>query len=158
MNPARVTEDGQVICLRFAARRLPRSREQICREAHLWVCAVIKGLMGVLILASLVGGCASPVVSAGPLHFGPTKVGTALVDDQGMTLYSYDDDKPDVPTCTGDCAYLWPPELAASEVHLSGASSVVLRPDGIAQWAYDGKPLYRYAGDFSPAMRLAMAF
>jgi predicted lipoprotein with Yx(FWY)xxD motif len=117
----------------------PWSRTQIC---------LVK--LAAIILASLVGSCASPVVSAGPLHFGPTKVGTALVDDQGMTLYTYDDDKPGVPTCTGDCAYLWPPELAASEVHLSGESSVVLRPDGIAQWAYDGKPLYRYAGDAQP--------
>jgi predicted lipoprotein with Yx(FWY)xxD motif len=32
----------------------------------------------------------------------------ALVDHQGMTLYTYDKDPPNVPTCTGGCADLWP--------------------------------------------------
>lgn len=107
-------------------------------------------LAAVIVMASLLGGCASPVVTAGPLHFGPTKIGTRLVDDQGMTLYTYDEDKPGVPSCTGRCADLWPPELAASQARFSGNSGVVLRPDGLEQWAYDGKPLYRYAGDADP--------
>lgn len=101
-------------------------------------------------LACLLAGCASPRISAGPLHFAPTRAGTALVDDSGMTLYTNDEDKDGVPTCTGTCADFWPPELAAPQARLTGKTGVVVRPDGLAQWTYDGKPLYRYAGDVDP--------
>lgn len=132
----------------------PLERRSAVNLSHSnWTWTLLRRPASLLILAAFTGflaGCASPVVSAGPLRFGPTKAGVALVDDRGMTLYTYDGDKAGVPTCVAGCADLWPPELAISKAQLSGKSGVVLRPDGFTQWAYDGKPLYRYAGDADP--------
>jgi len=103
-----------------------------------------------LLLGLALAACAQPVVTAGPFRVGPTKAGFALVDDQGRTLYTNADDKDGVPSCTGDCADFWPPELAPPDAQPSGRLGVIRRPDGLLQWAWDGKPLYRYAGDTDP--------
>ncbi|HUH84944.1 MAG TPA: hypothetical protein VLX85_10045 [Stellaceae bacterium] len=117
--------------------------DPLCSPRRCWLALAIA-------FAALLGGCASPTTSVGPLHFAATKVGFALVDDQGMTLYTYDRDTSGVPTCTGDCADLWPPELAAADARFGERTGVAVRPDGLLQWTYDGKPLYRYAGDVDP--------
>ncbi|MGD0082992.1 MAG: hypothetical protein ABSD78_07315 [Acidimicrobiales bacterium] len=76
-------------------------------------------------------------------------VGTALVDAQGFTLYTYSLDKPGVIACTGHCTSSWPPLLVPSGEHLANMSglSTVTRPGGDIQVAYNGKPLYTFSGD-----------
>jgi predicted lipoprotein with Yx(FWY)xxD motif len=70
-----------------------------------------------------------------------------LVDQNGMTVYTYDKDTPGTSNCTGKCATVWPPLLAPAGATASGKFSIITRKDGAKQWAYDGKPLYLYSKD-----------
>lgn len=75
-------------------------------------------------------------------------VNGALVATNGMTVYTFDNDKtPGKSVCNGPCAALWPPLLVAAGDQPGGAWSVVVRDDGSRQLAYKGKPLYFYKGD-----------
>jgi predicted lipoprotein with Yx(FWY)xxD motif len=75
-------------------------------------------------------------------------VGTILVDDAGKTVYFTDSDSPDTIRCVDDCLRLWSPVVAQSD-NPSGVSglSVVKRPDGTDQLAYQSKPLYTFTMD-----------
>ena len=74
-----------------------------------------------------------------------------LVDRQGFTLYVFDGDRrPGVSTCYGVCKTLWPPHYAPDGASASAGFSVVPRRDGGQQWAWRGKPLYRWARDRKP--------
>jgi predicted lipoprotein with Yx(FWY)xxD motif len=80
--------------------------------------------------------------------------GDILVDAGGMTLYLLTQDSPTFSACSGSCAALWPPltvtgtpTLAAG---LSGTLSTLKRSDGTLQVAYNGMPLYTFAGDKQP--------
>lgn len=82
---------------------------------------------------------------------GLTKSGAGvLVDNKGMTLYTFDNDQPGVSNCYGGCASSWPPFVARSGAGADGDFSLVTRKDGSAQWAFKGKPLYYWAGDAKP--------
>jgi predicted lipoprotein with Yx(FWY)xxD motif len=72
---------------------------------------------------------------------------TVFADIAGMTLYVFDKDQPGKPTCVGDCARDWTPLPAAWAANASGDWTIVNRSDGQRQWAFHGKPLYRFAGD-----------
>jgi predicted lipoprotein with Yx(FWY)xxD motif len=78
--------------------------------------------------------------------------GAGLIDTLGMTLYAFDGDvsRP-AASCAGvDCARLWIPLEAPEIAGAVGIFSVIARDDGISQWAYAGKPLYKFAGDRGP--------
>lgn len=80
----------------------------------------------------------------------PAKVSNgALVAANGMTLYTFDNDKAGSgkSVCNGPCAGLWPPLMAAAADQATGDYSVVTRDDGARQLAYKGKPLYFYKAD-----------
>jgi len=81
-----------------------------------------------------------------------TQHGQLLVDQNNMTLYVSDADKPGRSACDGTCARTWRPvEAWWSAVTNGGDWSLVIRDDGTKQWAYKSKPLYLYAGDFKPS-------
>ena len=75
--------------------------------------------------------------------------GQALVNEQGMPLYTLDKDpKGGKPTCVAQpCSDHWSPYLAAQLARPVGDFTVVDRGDGVFQWAFKGKPLYAYDGD-----------
>jgi predicted lipoprotein with Yx(FWY)xxD motif len=73
-----------------------------------------------------------------------------LVDPAGRTLYTFDKDAAGKSNCNGGCAATWPPFLVAGEAEASGDWSIVVRDDGSKQWAYEGKPLYRWSKDQQP--------
>lgn len=75
-----------------------------------------------------------------------------LVDDAGMTLYTFDQDKPNESVCAGQCAKIWPPVEAPRLAVTVGDFSVISRDDGIKQWAYRGLPLYTFVGDDEKGM------
>ena len=83
-------------------------------------------------------------------------VGTVLVGPGGLTLYTYTQDGPGVSTCTGACAQAWPPLVATAvppvPTKAMGKFSLATRADGSRQVAYDGHPLYEYAGDPTPGV------
>jgi len=70
-----------------------------------------------------------------------------LTDTAGMTLYVHDGDGPLRSNCTGDCARAWPPLPAESNAKPWADYAPFGRPDGLKQWAYKGRPLYRHARD-----------
>lgn len=78
-----------------------------------------------------------------------------LVDDAGMTLYVWDNDltAPGKSVCTGVCTVLWPPLRAAEGAKPVGDFTLVPRDDGAAQWAWKGRPLYRFSNDQKPGER-----
>jgi predicted lipoprotein with Yx(FWY)xxD motif len=78
--------------------------------------------------------------------------GIGLVDFSGFTLYSFDGNAAHAkPSCDGgDCARLWLPLEAPEIANAVGTFSALARDDGITQWTYRGKPLYKYRGDQKP--------
>jgi predicted lipoprotein with Yx(FWY)xxD motif len=82
-------------------------------------------------------------------------LGAILVDTQGRTLYLFKADSRGVSACDGACAAAWPPLLAHGNPSVAGGANVSLlstieRLSGARQLAYNGHPLYLYAGDQTP--------
>lgn len=76
--------------------------------------------------------------------------GKILVNEKGLTLYTFDRDTAGMSACYDTCARNWPPLMAESGAMASGKYSVITRKDGSMQWAYDGKPLYLWVKDTKP--------
>jgi predicted lipoprotein with Yx(FWY)xxD motif len=80
-------------------------------------------------------------------------LGAYLTGENGMTLYVFTNDPSGTSTCTGTCAATWPPLTLAAGATITGPSgatgtfSLITRPDGSMQAAYNGMPLYYYSGD-----------
>ena len=73
-----------------------------------------------------------------------------LADSIGKTLYVFDlDQGKSIPTCTGDCAEVWPPYIIAdNEVPaLMPPLGFIKRGNGKPQLTYLGRPLYTYIFD-----------
>lgn len=82
---------------------------------------------------------------------GKTSSGMAvLTDAKGMTLYTYDKDANGKSNCNGNCAKNWPPVMPPGDAMSMGDWTVVIREDGMKQWAYKGKPLYTFSKDTKP--------
>jgi predicted lipoprotein with Yx(FWY)xxD motif len=79
-------------------------------------------------------------------------LGEILVGPNGMTLYTFANDKEEgKSSCNGSCAVIWPPfHPSAGAPAPTGALSVITRDDGSKQYAYKGKPLYYYKNDEKP--------
>jgi predicted lipoprotein with Yx(FWY)xxD motif len=81
--------------------------------------------------------------------------GTYLTDGTGRTVYLSKADSPGASSCTGGCATVWPPVPATGTPTVSGGAvkadlSVITRPDGSKQVAYNGHALYYFASDSGP--------
>jgi len=101
---------------------------------------------------TLAAGCATqPPVAAKDVST-VKLAGGMLVNDKGLTLYTFDKDAPDSgkSVCNGDCAVKWPPAMAAEGARPSGSLSVITRDDGRRQWAFKGRPLYTWPEDQEP--------
>ena len=89
--------------------------------------------------------------TSAPAKVADTSKGKTLVDANGMTLYTFDrDTTPDKSACNGKCASNWPPFTAAADAKTTGDWTVIVRDDGSKQWAYKGKPLYKWMDDHKP--------
>jgi predicted lipoprotein with Yx(FWY)xxD motif len=80
----------------------------------------------------------------------PDAGGAGLVDVQELTLYAFGGDAAhSVPSCAAgsDCARHWAPLEAPQIANARGDFSVIAHDDGITQWAYRHKPLYKFDGD-----------
>ena len=75
-----------------------------------------------------------------------------LTDFEGFTLYASDRvAENDAQTCSDHgCEMDWLPVPAPALALDVGQFSVVTRKDGSRQWAWRGRPLYRYRGDLLP--------
>jgi predicted lipoprotein with Yx(FWY)xxD motif len=81
-------------------------------------------------------------------------LGNILVDSQGMTLYVFDRDSPDMSSCTGECLVNWPPftvaaagDLNAGEGVTGQLGTITREDDGTTQVTINGMPLYYYHED-----------
>lgn len=89
----------------------------------------------------------------GELSTGTGADGAYLTGRNGMTLYIFKNDSANTSVCEGDCATNWPPLVVAAdrtpsaEDGVTGKLTTFARADGSMQVAYDGKPLYYFAGD-----------
>lgn len=78
-----------------------------------------------------------------------------LVDENNLTLYTFDKDKNNQSVCYGDCEAKWPPAYVSSDlmqkgienIKVTGGFSVIKRNDDTYQWTFEGKPLYRWFKD-----------
>jgi predicted lipoprotein with Yx(FWY)xxD motif len=92
--------------------------------------------------------------SSSALTIGTAKgsVGTYLTGASGRALYIWLADTSGKSSCAGACAKVWRPLTATSTPKVaSGANAaditLISRSDGTKQVAYQGRPLYYYAGD-----------
>ena len=72
-----------------------------------------------------------------------------------LTLYTFDNDIAGSgrSVCNPPCSGLFHPFLAKKGDKASGDASIITRDDGAKQWAYKGKPLYRWVYDEKPGDR-----
>ena len=88
-----------------------------------------------------VGQSVSPATASSSL-------GDLLVDEDGLTLYTFDNDtEENKSVCIDGCAQNWPPLIASSQTTLETHFTTFERDDEGSQWAYNGDPLYRFVGD-----------
>lgn len=68
-------------------------------------------------------------------------------DEDGFTLYTFDNDPINDSACAGDCINAWPPLLADAGAVAVAPLSIVTLSNGNTQWTYKGKPLYFFVND-----------
>lgn len=82
------------------------------------------------------------------------KLGEVLAGPQGLTLYTFKKDTPDMSACEDKCAEHWPPLLVSRAPRdlpaLPGTFGVLTRKDGSLQVTYNGAPLYSWQRDAKP--------
>ena len=90
--------------------------------------------------------------AATPAQVASSGKGKILVDENGMSLYTFAKDSKGKAACNGPCADNWPPLLVGvgGDEHGPAHFSVMTRDDGRKQWAYKDKPLYRWVNDHKP--------
>lgn len=94
------------------------------------------------------------LIAAGAAQAQPVMQGGILTDAAGRTLYVFDKDQPGKSNCQGPCAQNWPAytaEPAAGAASPREASR--FDREGVQQWAWNGQPLYYFAGDTKPGDR-----
>ena len=107
-------------------------------------------LIAVCAVAAL--GTTAMAAGKGPATIGTrhTSLGTFLVS-AGRTLYLFEADGRNQPTCTGPCAGTWPPLLTHGRPKATaGVKASLLGTTGSGsaeQVTYNGHPLYTYSGD-----------
>ena len=108
---------------------------------------IIRPVNAVLLTAVLAGYAALASAQM------PVKMADGMLTNAaGMTLYMFDKDMAGSgkSACNGPCAANWPPLLAQGGDMAAGDYSIVLREDGMKQWAFKGKPLYQWSKDQKP--------
>ena len=84
---------------------------------------------------------AQPVISNG-----------VLLTQTGHSLYFFDNDVVGSGTsvCNPPCSNIFPPYVATETNAASDDFAMVVHQDGSKQWAYKGRPLYRFYADDKP--------
>ena len=98
-------------------------------------------LIPILLLATSIPAAGQPAKTV------DTEKGAVLAGSDGMTLYTYKNDKKGESACYDACAKNWPPFLAGKNAKNEGAYTLVKRNNGAMQWAKDGMPLYYFVQD-----------
>jgi predicted lipoprotein with Yx(FWY)xxD motif len=88
----------------------------------------------------------------------PDANGQVLVNAKGMAIYAFDGNvKKEDPACSGSpCVSHWAPLAAPELASPMGDFTVVIRNDETRQWAYKGKPLFTFDGDYETGYAAGM--
>ena len=86
---------------------------------------------------------------ADPFQTVSTAKGDVIAGDNGMTLYTFKNDKEGMSNCYDACADNWPPYIAEAGAKPMDGYSLVERKDGSKQWAKGGMPLYFWVKDMN---------
>ncbi len=96
--------------------------------------------------------------SGATIRLAHTSAGSIVVDSRGLTLYMFTADRSGSDHCVtvSGCAAAWPPltvtgHPSAGDGLKASLLGTIKLPGGQRQVTYAGHPLYRYAGDSSPA-------
>ena len=90
------------------------------------------------------------VVTPPGIQIEKTLLGYVAADQKRKTLYAPQVEIDVASICVGkSCLDDWSPVIAPRIARPIGDWSVITRSDGLTQWAYNSKPLFRYAGDVS---------
>jgi len=118
----------------------------------------MKLLSATILAAALLAGC-STMSSKAPDT--PTRTSDGvLIGPNGMTLYTFDRDVAGSgkSACNGGCATSWPPLPVAETAKPMGDYTIIVREDGMKQWAYKGLPLHYWSKDSKPGDRTGDGF
>lgn len=96
------------------------------------------------LLAASAAQAAAPPPGIAGVGVQKTIYGEAYTDPRGLTLYVRGTDG----ACAADCQQGFTPFAAARIAKPTGDWTIVQRPDGGRQWAYQGKALYTSSRDF----------
>ena len=109
----------------------------------------LAALVAALVAALALAACSSMGMQGMSMTDMPAKKAAdgTLTNASGMTLYTFDKDAVGKSACNGPCAANWPPLMAASGTAGSGDWTIVTRDDGSKQWAFKGKPVYKWVKD-----------
>jgi predicted lipoprotein with Yx(FWY)xxD motif len=122
----------------------------------------VGGVLAIAAIAALIialsGGSTSakqPVAPGSAVSLKQTAIGKTLVDANGRTLYLFANDRRNVSTLSTAGQAVWPPFTAAVKPRAMGGAlasqiTVIKKVHGRPQVAYNGHPLYYYAGDQAP--------
>jgi len=105
-----------------------------------WKTSMKRTLLGAAFACFAITALANPTLQSNGM----------LTSNDGRTLYVFDKDQPGKSHCTGGCATTWPAFKVENAALEGGLFTIVRRDDGVTQWAYNGKPLYFFAGDAAP--------
>jgi len=103
-----------------------------------------------IVCVGMLAATAFSAFAVEPAKMVDTKMGKILANAKGMTLYTFDKDAMGKSNCDEACLKKWPAFHAAAKAKAEGEWSLVKAADGKEMWAYEGKPLYMFAGDKKP--------
>src|SRR5579863_5131497 len=107
-------------------------------KRHLMLAALIQTIPGI---ASALEAMPSSVTIRGGIFTGTN----------GIALYIADSDRmPNVSSCYDNCGHNWPAFNPEENEREAGDWHIFTRDDGTKQWAYKGKPVYRFILDRQP--------
>ena len=106
--------------------------------------------MSLIALSLVVGLSACESYAAGHATAPVGQANGVLVDQNGMSLYTFDPDTATSSACNGGCAVNWPPLAAPADADEANGFTAITRDDGTKQWAYKGQPLYLWVNDRRP--------
>lgn len=76
-----------------------------------------------------------------------TMLGRQVTLADGWSVYSFDGDRTNKSNCNNECLDTWSPVVAPAYARSAGEWTAFERSPGIKQWAFRGKPLYRFIND-----------
>lgn len=94
---------------------------------------------------NMLPGCLAVAMAASGA--GAPHAQSVVTGDNGMPLYTLDQDRDGKSVCYQQCAHDWPPFLGAAGSDRGAGWTLLRRADGTMQWSRNGKPAYYYIGD-----------